>query len=134
LLGIDINYGADPRDVGIGELLSFCKPGFVGKDGLMSRSSSAPKLVKFKIDVGSTKLSVAPTGDEPVLSGETCIGYVTSSTSTYGGGTVIGFALVDPKADTTKSDIAIEILEVPYKAEIVRVDLSHLKMGRVKQG
>ncbi|RWD29389.1 MAG: FAD-dependent oxidoreductase [Mesorhizobium sp.] len=134
LLGTDINYGADPRDVGIGELLSLCKPCFVGKQSLMWRSSNGLKLVKFKIDVASTKLSVAPTGDEPVLSGETCIGYVTSATSTYGGGTVLGFALVDSQADTTKSDIAIEILEVPYKAEIVRVDLRHLKTARVKQG
>ncbi|TGS87954.1 hypothetical protein EN817_08410 [Mesorhizobium sp. M3A.F.Ca.ET.174.01.1.1] len=126
-----MNYGADPRDAGIAELLSFCKPGFVGKDSLISRSSNAPRLVKFKIDVASTKLSVGPTGDEPVLSGDTCIGYVTSATSTYGGGTVLGFALVDPQADTTKSDIAIEILEVPYKAEIVRVEV---QMARVNQG
>ncbi|RWE18138.1 MAG: hypothetical protein EOS61_00580 [Mesorhizobium sp.] len=93
----------------------------------MSSSSTGLRVVRFKIDIPSTNLSVGPTGDEPVVSGETGIGYVTSAT--YGGGTVLGFALADPQADTTNSDIAIEILEVPCKAEIIRVGLSHLSTG-----
>ncbi|WP_107676311.1 FAD-dependent oxidoreductase [Agrobacterium sp. LAD9] len=119
MLGIDINHGADPRDMGREGWLDINKADFVGKSALLARQrGKGSRLFRFEIDTTVAIPPADPSGDEPVMFGEKCVGYVTSATPSYMG-KISGFALLDPQSDWSTSNASIQILGESVKINIM---------------
>lgn len=117
-MGTDLDFGSDPRDAGPHGAINLGKSDFVGKAALMARQPGRRhRLISFEIGAPAEMLPVIPTGDEPLLLGDDCIGYVTSATFTASG-QVVGFAQVRPDADLTNATFTIQILEEMFTAKV----------------
>ncbi len=116
--GTDIDFGSDPRDAGPFGAIDLDKADFVGKSAMLARQPSGHhRLATFEIDAPTETLPVIPTGDEPLLLGDNCIGYVTSATSTSEG-RVVGFAQVRTDANLAQAAITVQILEKAFTAKV----------------
>ena len=79
--GVDMTYEHDPYEAGLGFAVKLDKEDFLGRDGLVKRSGTAPARLLSCLTL-STPAEVV-LGKEPVYEGDTCVGHVTSGAFGY---------------------------------------------------
>ncbi|HWV38538.1 MAG TPA: glycine cleavage system aminomethyltransferase GcvT [Vulgatibacter sp.] len=117
LYGNDIDDEHTPLEAGLGWIVKFDKPSFVGKAALEKQKAEGPKrkLVGFTL----TERGI-PRHGYPVLADGAQVGVVTSGTMSPTLGIPIGLAYVPTELASEGSSFAVEIRGKPVAAQVVK--------------
>jgi dimethylglycine dehydrogenase len=121
--GVDIGAQLTPWQAGLEHFVRLEKGEFIGREAVRkSRSQSGPVLAGFEIAKGASEKVIEPWGDEPIMSGERCIGAVTSAFYGYGLGCPVGLALIERDGLALGGKVEIEILGERYPIRLQASD------------
>jgi dimethylglycine dehydrogenase len=98
-----------PWEAGLGRFVDADKPGFIGRDPLLTARDAGPErqLLAFVVDAADADVI----GDEPVWRGEEVVGWVTSGGYAHWSGRSVALGYVRTDAvDSSADDYSIEII------------------------
>jgi glycine cleavage system aminomethyltransferase T/glycine/D-amino acid oxidase-like deaminating enzyme len=127
--GADMTTEHDPYEAGVGFAVKSAKEDFVGKAALEGRSveTSSRRLRCLTIDDGKSMVL----GKEPVLSGETAVGYVTSAAYGFTIGKPIAYAYL-PAEIGEGDQVEIEYFGQRIAATVTPEPLFDPSMSRLR--
>ncbi len=130
LWGADIHTEFNPYEAGIGFAVRLKKGDFHGRDALVKAKEEGLKQKLCAMTFDDPKAVVV--GNEPILDGDTPIGYVTSANYGYsiGRGIVYGYLPIEYAEEGTKVDV--EYFGKPYRATVSKEPLYDPEMIKLK--
>ncbi len=125
--GTDINLEHNPYEAGLGFAVKLNKGQFIGRDALLQRKNSQSRqLCYLTLDDSSAVIM----GKEPVLSGKTILGYVTSADYGYSFGCCVAYAYLPLEYSVPGTKVEIEYFGDRFSATVV--DLNRSSKTKVK--
>lgn len=125
--GMDMTFEHDPYEAGLGFAVKLDKGDFIGRDALVERRQNVQR-----------RLSCLTTGDEivmgkePVFSGDSCVGYVTSAAYGYTIGTGIAYAWLPSSLAEAGTSVEIEYFGRRIAATVASEPLFDPGMTRLR--
>ena len=106
--GVEYALDYTPFEAGMGALVKFDKPSFVGRDAALKLRDQPKRYVYslFEIDAGDSD----PWGDEPILSGEDVVGYLSSAAYGFRVSKSLGLGYMLGAHAGTSAPLSIDIL------------------------
>jgi len=111
--GSDIHTEYNPYEAGMGWMVKLDKDNFIGKEALQACHPER-RLVTITID----DPNAVPTGNEPIFSNETVIGYITSGDYGYNVGSYIGFGYLPLAYTKSGTPLVVEYMGQHYPAMV----------------
>ncbi|PLR81172.1 FAD-dependent oxidoreductase [Bacillus canaveralius] len=107
----------DPFQVGLGYMVDFNKPTFIGKEALIQRKARESRLKLTMLLLEDPSMVVM--GYEPVLNEDKVAGFITSAGYVYSLGKGIVYALLSPEVVREGNTLSIEYFGKRYKVNIM---------------
>jgi glycine cleavage system aminomethyltransferase T len=129
LWGADIHTDYNPLEAGIGWAVRLDKGDFIGRDALVRAKEAGltRKLCCMTLDGPGALL-----GKEPILHGDTTVGYVTSANYGYSVGAFIAYGYLPIELSEPGSKVEIEYFGERLPATVRAEPLFDPKMARLK--
>ncbi len=129
--GADVTPDETPYEGGVGFAVKLDKPGgFVGREALVEAKERGPRAVLCCLTLEDPR-SVA-LGNEPVRTGNSVVGRVTSGGYGYSVGSSIAYAYLPPEHAGPGTDVAVEIFGRWVKGEVAEEPLFDRAGERVR--
>lgn len=128
--GKDMWTEHDPFEAGLGFVVNLDKPTFIGKEALAQRKAAGPRrrLTCLTLDDASRVVM----GSEPVYSGHTPVGFVTSAAYGYSIGRGIAYAWLPPDLATGHTPLQIDYFGERLAATVTAEPLFDPTMARMR--
>ena len=130
LWGSDVHTEYDPYQAGLGWTVKLDKGDFIGREAAAGQKDAG--LTRKLVCLTSSDGDAMALGYEPVLSGEHCIGHVTTANYGYSIGKFIAYAYLPTEHASVGAKLSIEYLGERFQVEVVAEPLFDPAMTRVK--
>jgi dimethylglycine dehydrogenase len=116
--GADFGSEYSMFDAGLEKFVDFVKTDFVGREAVLAQREAKPewRFVRLVVDASDAD----PLPGDPILQGNSCIGYVTSGSSGFRSGQTLALGYVRASESVDDGDINVEILGSRRPARLSR--------------